>query len=311
MFRSWLYHASRADSNAHPRSKNPRHHNDRGIRPDVGRHRCLSAVLRTRRSRISRRVAAEWVRQWMTKKHPCASSTFSPESVDSHTPSNASAQKELFVQLPSVNRTSSVRPSCESTGPTSQSLTTLENSEAWNPPSQMELISSVAGSRSCASPGVRPGSKEARKMTETSGRRWLPLLKSYNLSGSLARTCAALLTSQWGSSAAFLTWKASATAPSHLLFQLAPSMPRTGETESGFWPTPTARDFKDVNKKRKAYALSRGGHTTSAVTESYLRGVEVWEPELYEKLMGFPVAWTDLKPSETQSARRSSRKSAK
>jgi hypothetical protein len=49
----------------------------------------------------------------------------------------------------------------------------------------------------------------------------------------------ALLTSRWGSSAAYLTWKASATKPSHLLFQLAPSMPRTDETEFGLLPTPT------------------------------------------------------------------------
>ena len=85
-------------------------------------------------------------------------------------------------------------------------------------------------------------------MTETSGQRWLPLLKSYNLSGSLAKMCEGLLTSQWGSSAVYLTWRASASKPSHLLFQLVPSMPRTDATASGLlhihlWPTPDTRGF--------------------------------------------------------------------
>jgi len=94
---------------------------------------------------------------------------------------------------------------------------------------------------------VSPGSSEAAKMTVTSGRRWLPLLKSYGLHGSLARMCEALVTSQWASSAAFLTWKASGIKPSHLLLQLAASTPRTDATGSGssprkMTPTPTASD---------------------------------------------------------------------
>ena len=94
---------------------------------------------------------------------------------------------------------------------------------------------------------VSPGSSEAAKMTVTSGRRWLPLLKSYGLHGSLARMCEVLLPSQWASSAAFLTWKASGIKPSHLLLQLAASVSRTDATGSGssprkMTPTPTASD---------------------------------------------------------------------
>jgi len=149
-------------------------------------------------------------------------------------------EPELFTQLPSVSESPSAKPSSESTGPESPSTTTSNKSEdARNPHLQMELTSSAAGSRDCASPGVSPGSSEARKMTVTSGRKWLGLLQSYGLDGSLGRMCEALLTNRWASSAAFLTWKASNTKPRHLLFQLAPSMPRTDATESGLWPTPT------------------------------------------------------------------------
>ena len=171
-------------------------------------------------------------------KSPCSTSL--PESAGS--PSDLK-QPDLFGPLPSASKTSSAKPYSESTGPTRQSSTTLDNSEARNPHSQMELISSAAGSRSRANLGPKPGSKEARKMTATSGRKWLGLLKSYNLNILLARTCADLLTSQWGSSAAFLTWKASATAPSHLLLELAVSMPRTAAPAFGSSPrkmTPTA-----------------------------------------------------------------------
>ena len=146
-------------------------------------------------------------------------------------------EPDLFKQLPSVSKTPTPSASLKSTGPKSPSLKMSEPSQ------QMDLeglTSSAAGSP--ASPGGSPGSSEAQKMTAISGQRWLPLLKSYGLSGSLAKTCEALLTSPWGSSAAFLTWRGSGTAPSHLLFQLAPLTPRTAGTGSGLWQTPNANE---------------------------------------------------------------------
>ena len=87
-----------------------------------------------------------------------------------------------------------------------------------------------------ASHSVTPGSEKARMMTVTSGQKcigsWLP-------SGPVGSLLKMLLgTSTWASTACFLTWKARATPAGRLLFQLAPSMPRTDEIESGFWPTP-------------------------------------------------------------------------
>ena len=183
-------------------------------------------------------------------KSPCSTSL--PESAGS--PSDLK-QPDLFGPLPSASKTSSAKPYSESTGPTRQSSTTLDNSEARNPHSQMELISSAAGSRSRANLGPKPGSKEARKMTATSGRKWLGLLKSYNLNILLARTCADLLTNAWASSAAFLTWRASATKPSHLLLELAVSMPRTaapafGSSPRKMTPTATANQMAPSMKNR-------------------------------------------------------------
>lgn len=159
-----------------------------------------------------------------------APSTCSQESAGSASDLN---EPDLFGQSLSVSEMPTPSESSKSTGPKSPSLKMSE------PSTQMDLegsTSSVAGSLASRSP--LPGSREAQKMTEISGQRWFPLLKSYGLNGSLAKTCEALLTSQWGSSAAFLTWRGSGTAPSHLLFQLAPSMPRTEGTECGLLPTP-------------------------------------------------------------------------
>ena len=246
-------------------------------------------------------------------------------------------EPELFKQLPSVSKTPSAKPSSESTGPKSQSTMMLE------PSTQMdleELTSSAEGFP--ASLGVSPGSSEARKMTVTSGRSWLPLLKSYGRDGSLGRMCEALLTSRWASSAVFLTWKASGIKLRHLVFQLPPLMPRTEGIASGLlptprscsamaaeniqnrvndkfpnldsvvartiWPTPTTRDYKG-GRKPETLAESGRGKTNSlndAVTVRDQHGSlnSAW----VEWLMGFPEGWTDLKPSEMPSSRKSSSK---
>ena len=161
------------------------------------------------------------------------------ESLTCSAASEASAsdlkQQELFKLSDSVSKTDSAKPSSESTGPTRQFTTTLEPSQQMD---IEELTSSAVAFH--ASRGAWPGSSEAQKMTVISGRKCCELLKLYKVDGLLAKMCGALLTSRWASDAAFLTWKASGIKPSHLLFQLAPSMPRTDATESGLLHTPTA-----------------------------------------------------------------------
>ena len=83
-----------------------------------------------------------------------------------------------------------------------------------------------------------PGSREARKMTATSGRRCCGSLNSADPLGSLLKTL--VVTSVWDSTMCYLTWKVKATPRGRLLFQLVPSMPRTDETGSGLLATPTA-----------------------------------------------------------------------
>jgi hypothetical protein len=237
---------------------------------------------------------------------------------------------DLFGQLPSVSESPSRKQSSESTGPTSPSTMMSEPSQQSD---LQELISSAAGFH--ASRGPLPGSNEAQKMTVTSGRSWLPLLKSYGLDGSLARMCEALLTNRWASNAAFLTWKASGIKPRHLLFQLAPSMPRTEGIASGLWrtprscsamaaeniqnrvndkfpnlesvvartmwPTPNAGDDRDRGNLSMPSIQRRqrlGKQLNLSMVVSKESGA--LNPEWVEWLMGFPAGWTNLTSNELQ-----------
>ena len=169
-------------------------------------------------------------------------------------------------------------------------------------------------------------------MTVTSGRKWLALLQSYGHAGLLAKMSEALLTNQWGSNAAFLTWKASATAPSHLLFQLAPSMPPTDATASGllhtptaaanqmapsmkerdpgsWWPTPVARDYKGQGMSRERRETREPDNLCSWTAKH--EGSGALNPEWVEWLMGFPAGWTSLIPQELQAVSKTERRGSR
>jgi hypothetical protein len=112
--------------------------------------------------------------------------------------------------------------------------------------------SGPAGGR--ASPSASPGSARAARMTATSGRSCIAFLSKRDPLGSLARTL--LASSRWSSMACWLTWRARATPRGRLLFQLAPSMPRTDATGSGSSPA-TGREARR-SEARDALAEAGG-----------------------------------------------------
>ena len=107
---------------------------------------------------------------------------------------------------------------------------------------QKDLFQTVTSSQqdTPASHLVLPGSKEAQKMTVTSGLKYEPLLKQSDQLGAFSKTF--MVTSSWDSTRCYLIWKPLATPQGRLLFQLAPSMLPTNETESGLWATPNTMD---------------------------------------------------------------------
>ena len=136
----------------------------------------------------------------------------------------------------------------------------------------LPLTSSLADSP--ASPIPLPGNEQARRMTATSGRECLKLSR---LSGPLGSLVKMLMDSdQWSSSECLLEWsadelpaqrtvtttaeymftkstccsngyaktsKVSTTKSNRLLFRLRASTPRTSDTASSLWPTPSRQEF--------------------------------------------------------------------
>jgi hypothetical protein len=149
-----------------------------------------------------------------------------------------------------------------------------------------------------ASLSVVPGSAEARQMTVGSGRKWLALLAKSGPAGCLVRMC--LDSSEWASTACWLTWKLLGTKCGRLLFQLAASRQIKGAYASGLWPTLTARDASG-----RGYQRSNGkNHVTTTGAARIAEGLDYHRgpplnPLFAEWLMGFPLGWTDLEPSET------------
>src|SRR3990167_5135049 len=123
-------------------------------------------------------------------------------------------------------------------------------------PNQIDLFSSQEGSHANHSP--LPGSERARKMTGISGQLCLKQYGYLLPAGSLVKMLVASLlgTEEWYSTKCMLTWKPRVTKSGRLLFQLAPSTPRTGGTGSGLLPTARAGDAKGG-----AYQYDRADHT--------------------------------------------------
>ena len=170
---------------------------------------------------------------------------------------------------------------------------------------------------------VRPGSDGARKMTVTSGRKYLPLCKQSGRVGAFSRMF--LDTPTWASTKCYLTWKVKATPSNHLLFQLAPLMPRTDATEYGsllHTPTATANQLAPSMRNRDAgswgpvmwatptaaiaQGSSAGNPNRGKAGRDLRQDVRVWpmsekwqggslNPQWVEWLMGYPSGWTDLR----------------
>jgi DNA (cytosine-5)-methyltransferase 1 len=148
-----------------------------------------------------------------------------------------------------------------------------------------ELIS--LRQESLASQPLAPGSVEAQKMIDGSGRRLIALYGNFIQGGSSLRMFVEFLAlkGEWFSTICFLNWKAMGTKSKHLLFQLAPSMPRTEETGFGLWPTPSSLagegeflkdcqtvDGKPPERNQRVYDPNTGNH----IQVNLNRAVKMW-----------------------------------
>ena len=149
-------------------------------------------------------------------------STCSAESEDSLLPLDGLDLKPLGSATTNLTH----KPSSKSIGLMSQSTKTSKRSMARHIEESLFSREDFPASRS-----VTPGSGEARMMTAISGRKCSESYKRQGQIGLLVRML--LESSAWHSTKCVLTWKQKVTKSSRSLFQLAVSMPRTEETESG------------------------------------------------------------------------------
>ena len=109
--------------------------------------------------------------------------------------------------------------------------------------------------------------EKEQKMIATSGMKCLELLPKSNQNLLLAKMCKELLTSTtaWYSDRCKLIWKHKVSKSNVFLFQLQASVLGTGETESGFWHTPTTMDHLPIRTEealKKQYMKHRKGRTS-------------------------------------------------
>lgn len=182
-------------------------------------------------------------------------------------------------------------------------MTILKNSTARSGAESAELFQEDF-------PVSRSASQEkekAIKTTVSSGQKCFELLAKFDRNGSSPKTSPAyyLLTAEWYSSASALTWKISDTPLHRLLFRLAPSARRTGETGFGLLPTPTRWDGKGGG----ANQIGMDGKKTtgfSAGLKDLAHGTGfLLYPTFVEEMMGYPIGWTELPLSEILLSRRS------
>ena len=189
-----------------------------------------------------------------------------------------------------------------------------------------------------ASQRPSPGSVKEWQMTVGSGRKLLEFWPKSSQPGPSLKTLveSLVLSKAWYSRTCYLRWRARVTKSGRLLFQLAPSTPRTEGTGYGLLGTPTGRDHKDTgnmenvpesgllgrqiamlptpqNRDYRSPDLPDSGNFQRKVKRGFTIdlnskigtscGLKL-QPAFVEWMQGFPIGWTDLKHSAMPSSRK-------
>ena len=229
----------------------------------------------------------------MAQKKTSPSSTSSAASEGS---ASDLRQRELFGQLPSASESRSAKPSSESTGPKSQFTTTCSASTSMG-----AAMSSQAATHASATAEPTPiGTATA------CGRGHSDRSASTDLFTLFERMFLETST-QEPLNRLRVTLSEKVMPSGRTLFTLRPSVPLTIDPGRGRWPTPTAQDAKNATMPPSQAHRNNGSIPCLLARMGFVGWV--LNPRFYEELMMFPAGWTDLKPSEMPSSRRSSRRS--
>jgi hypothetical protein len=150
--------------------------------------------------------------------------------------------------------------------------------------------------------------RKAKAMTVILRQFSFPSSESAALQRSLESRLEARLSGDGGTNSPWRL-KGKATPARRRFCELTPSVPRTKGSGSIGWPTPAARDGKDISRSN-AFLSQRLRHSPSMATRLLTQGAP-WTviTAIYCLAMGFQSSW-NVTPS-TATAMRSSRKSRK
>lgn len=149
-------------------------------------------------------------------------------------------------------------------------------------------MSSPPDSLASRSPSLANG--EAQTTSATDGLTRLGSLAKYDRVTRSWRTCQVSLT-QDTSGECSVTWPTSGTMRRGVCSPLLDQERHTRDEGSGWWHTPTARDWKGYTH--------RSGETLCNQLRAMYGGSGIPNPNWIEWLIGFPIGWTALEPLET------------
>lgn len=139
------------------------------------------------------------------------------------------------------------------------------------------------------------------------GNITLELLAKFDLDTSSWKTSQLFLEEGWEPFSG--PWPRSGTMRSGTAYQRPTLVPDNFGTEFGLWPTPNATAFKGGRSSpRRGVANPERNNWQDWC--SLVLGQRYPVPETAEQVMGFPMGYTEISPSETQSSPKSQKSSA-
>lgn len=196
------------------------------------------------------------------------------------------------TSLPCVRSIHSASASCENTGQTQNSSTMREHS---NTTGQLTLLFPATRVSATAEPTL-PETVKACGLTPSDRSDATDLFMCFE-------RMFLEISTQEPLSALKVTLQERVTRSGHTIFQLQPSVPLMIDPGRGRWPTPTAQDAKNATMP-PSQAHRKDGSIPCMLARMGFIGW-VLNPRFYEELMMFPVGWTELDASVTQSSRSS------
>lgn len=204
-------------------------------------------------------------------------------------------------------------PCSVSIGPTYRSMRTSEPLPLTGSPQMALALTSYAEGSPVRTSASQARGSVLRDNEADYGVNSPVSFASYDLASSSWKTSQRCLIEGWETFSE--TWPRSGMMRSGIAYQRQPLAPRTIETAYGsLLPTPTRDDGRgfyvaSLNQAQNRVKDGRQMHWIHPALLSKRLNKGWANPQFSEALMGFPIRWSDLAPSEMPSSRKSRKRS--